>query len=199
MTAVAAWDDGFVAVGNAGDHAAIWTSLDGARWSRVEDSSIFHEPTSISDAMGVVATAVAYAGEHIAVVGNAYAQAPCTPGRPARLCPGIRAWWSSDGASWERAAFEKPKDGQLDAMTASPSGYLIVGWSAKCDSGVWTSTDGSGWVCQASGPAPRLSTNEVAIGASPTRELILGRTCTGMDEERDPTCISHAWYRTLRP
>ena len=194
MSAVSRWGDGFVAAGGSGGHTAVWTSPDGVTWSRVPDAPLFHGPTTQwGGYLPTDATDVGTVGDTIAVVGNAHAQDGCPSGVAARLCPGPRAWWSSDGQAWSTSQFAKTRNGQLDALGVVANQMLAVGWSDTCASGVWSSNDGQSWACLAGGPAPELS--DVATGGNDTVQVILGDLNLAPTEDQDPIWTSYAWYR----
>ncbi len=186
MDAVAQTGTGFAAAGIAASHASIWTSPDGLTWSRVPDAPMFRVPQS-SGAFAVGATGVTERDGAIVVVGQAYAQDACGPGVPARRCPGARAWWSADGDTWSKASVEQAIDGQMFSVTATPDGFLATGPSGgtSCLGGIWASTDGRAWRCDASSPqfkgfgpyaAAASDTVEVAVGLHGTTGAVWYRT-----------------------
>jgi hypothetical protein len=187
MNAVSPWGAGFVAAGGAGGHAAVWTSPDGVSWSRVPDAPLW------GGVLGTEATDVGIVGGTVAVVGNAYAQDTCSSGVAARLCPGPRAWWSSDGQTWSTGQFAKARNGQLNAFGVARNQLLAVGWSGKCVAGVWTSVDGQSWACLGAGPAPELS--DVAAGGNDEVQVILGDLNLAATGDEDPIWVSYVWYR----
>lgn len=174
MNAVSRGDDGFAAAGAASDHAAIWTSPDGLVWSRVPDDPMFSGPKS-AGYLPVQATGVATRDGVIVVVGSALGQDACPPGVAEPSCPGARAWWSAHGKTWSKASVEKAKDGQVFGVASTPDGFLATGPAGgrSCLGGIWASTDGRAWRCDASssrfkgfGPyaAAASDTVEVAVG-----------------------------------
>ncbi|MEA2673582.1 MAG: hypothetical protein QOI92_774 [Chloroflexota bacterium] len=191
MAAVAAVGDGFVAAGVASSHAAIWTSSDATTWSRVPDAPVFHDGV-----LANAATGVATVGGTIAVVGSAYAQDSCAPGAAAKLCPGARGWWSSDGKNWTKAAIDLPIDGQVFGATATPVGLLAVGPSGACLGGMWSSTDGRSWTCAATDPT-FAGFGPYAAAASSTIEVAVGLTSAGWDESGDLGMPGSIWVRAL--
>jgi hypothetical protein len=196
MAAVVAVGDGFVAAGVASSHAAVWTSNDGTTWSRVPDAPIFHDASFAGGVLANAATGVATVDGTIAVVGSAYAQDTCETGTAAKLCPGARGWWSSDGKTWARAAIDLPIDGQVFSVTATPMGLLMVGPSGACLGGIWSSTDGKSWMCAATDPT-FTGFGPYAAAASSTIEVAVGLTSAGWDESGDLGMPGSIWVRAL--
>ena len=195
MDAVARTDHGYVAVGVAFGHAAIWTSADGRAWSRVPDAPMFREPASRNGALPLHATGVAVRDGGIVVVGSAYAQDTCAPGVALQFCPGVRAWWSVDGKTWAKASVDKAKDGQAGRPVATIHGFFLGGWSTGCIGGIWTSTNGHAWRCEASAKGFKGFTPE-AFAASDTVEVAVGSVEVDPDAEPSVPRLGAIWYRT---
>jgi hypothetical protein len=166
MTGVVQWKGGFVAVGSAGKSAAVWTSSDAVAWARVTDSPVFHAPTGTDQTIGATISAIAAGSDRLVAVGQVLTQGDVESALP---------WWSSDGVTWNAATGEDFLDGQIFGVAAVPTGYLAVGPSGppSCLGGIWSSTDGTSWKCEAStagfdGFAP------YAAAASPTLEIVVG-------------------------
>ncbi len=141
MLDVTAGGPGLVAVGwdaSGGDeNAAVWTSPDGATWSRVVSTEgVFggdgdQEMLSVtSGGPGVVAVGLAESEDWDAAV-----------------------WTSPDGANWSRVLDD---DGALGGdgfqvmlgVTSGGLGLVAVGWDSSdgdLDAAVWTSLDGLSW------------------------------------------------------
>ena len=184
----------FVAVGISSMHAALWTSPDGLVWSRIPDAHMFREPAS-SYGWALEANGVAVHDGKIVVVGQAYGQDTCPPGRAARLCPGMRAWWSTDGRTWTKATVDKAIDAQMYGVAATPTGFLATGWGTSgCLSGIWASSDGHAWRCNASG-AEFKGFEATAAAASDTVEVTVGLEHY---ETTNSRLSGEVWYRTLR-
>jgi hypothetical protein len=144
MEAIAAGGPGLVAVGDGcakGDkrcHAAVWTSVDGATWTRVPDSAIFDVGPYVASRRGEM-TDVIKGGPGLIAVGR-------------ELLANQRRtviWTSPDGLSWTRVAdsptFER---GTIEAITAGGPGYVAVGSEivgTLAVAAVWTSVDGVAW------------------------------------------------------
>ncbi len=72
-----------------------------------------------------------------------------------------RVWHSIDGGTWQRATLDPGSPGavaRVGAITASPAGYVLVGWVVDADgtrarASAWTSTDGLIWTQAEDGPA----------------------------------------------
>ena len=144
MDAVTAGGPGFVAVGRefdldarAGD-AAVWTSTDGAAWTRV-----------VSDALRLDGDQRMYGvtagGPGLVAVGlDWWVEIP----------PDAAVWVSADGSTWEKVphsdVFAGPSDQQMLAVTTGGPGVVAVGLSVHVpgegsEATVWTSSDGFNW------------------------------------------------------
>ena len=137
--AVTAGGPGFVAVGQAGDDAAVWTSPDGRSWTRVPHQAALAD----GDMHGIVA-----GGPGLVAVGQDWSG-------PTHVAA---VWTSSDGATWFRvshddALFGSSGDEQstMRAVTAGGPGLVAVGSlvpTGRSDARaavVWTSVDGLNW------------------------------------------------------
>ena len=133
MTTVVAWHGGFVAGGYSDDPAAgretaaVWTSPDGAAWTRLPDDP-------------------AFAGAHILglTVGPKGLVAVGTAQDEVRG-PAV-SWTSADGTRWRRSSSQALTAGVMRAVAAGGPGYVAVGLSAADDRAMaWTSADGSAW------------------------------------------------------
>jgi hypothetical protein len=166
MTGIVQWHGTFVAVGRAGKYAAVWTSSDGTAWTRVPDSAAFHAPKGTDQEIGASMTAIAGGSDRLVAVGQVFSQGSVSS---------ALGWWSSDSAKWTGAKGEKFLFGQIFDLAAVPTGYLAVGpcGSPSCLGGIWSSTDGAAWKCEASaagfkGFAP------YDVASSPTIEVVVG-------------------------
>jgi len=153
---------GFVAVGwevaNVGSDAAVWTSVDGATWSRVRQDDVLGGPgnQAIFD--------VTVGGPGLVAVGR-------DSGTVGSEDYGIAAVWTSvDGFTWSRVAHDDAVFGRatglpddifnMKAVTAGGPGLVAVGvrggasdrvttsgaWIENLPVGaVWTSVDGVTW------------------------------------------------------
>jgi hypothetical protein len=198
MAAVARLEGGFVAAGTASARPAVWASPDGTAWTRLPDGAAFREPTQASGTLSAAATGVAIVGatDLVAVVGSAYSQDSCVPDTAANLCPGARAWWSTDGEAWTKATVDLPIDGQVFSATSTPNGLLAVGPSGACLGGIWSSADGMAWTCEAT-DAAFTGFGPYAAAASSTIEVAVGLTSAGWDESGDLGMPGSIWVRTL--
>jgi hypothetical protein len=187
ITAVTRGPEGFVAVGIAARHAAIWTSPDGVGWSRVPDDRMFGDVGTTGPA-AVTATGVATHDGIVVAVGMTY------DGDPAS----VFAWWSTDGRVWPKGVVDLAAGGQVFSATATPDGFLAVGPSGgqSCRGGIWASTDGRRWRCDASAPAFE-GFAPYAAAASDTVEVAVGLGSAAVDESPDGE-PGAAWYRTTR-
>lgn len=148
MLDVAVVNRHFVAVGRVGQgvaeqDAAVWTSEDGRRWTRVQDPS-----GALGGPLGQSAEAVTSSKARLVAVGVARER---DHGSGIREAPA--AWFSDDeGVSWHRAPVEPPADGTAyaTAVTATRAGFVMTG-AATSGAGevgyaaVWTSADGTRW------------------------------------------------------
>jgi hypothetical protein len=175
MNAVARAGDGFVAVGpSLGAGAAAWTSADGIAWSYVSSDPVFVGPAGPD--YGVDATGVAERDGRIAVVGTAALADDSTI---------VVAWWSDQAGTWSRTIGKGAEPGVLN-VAATTDGFLASGWSQACPGGIWASSDGSSWRCDAS-DAQMTGFLPAAIAASDTVDVAVGST-----DVEDSTI----WYRT---
>jgi len=136
MSDVTVGGPGLVAVGQADDGAAVWTSVDGITWTRVP-----HDEAVFGGNDHPLMTSVTVGGPGLVAVGVDDSE----PHDPS----GAVAWTSIDGITWSRV----PKEGAIfggvpvDVIAWGP-GLVAVG---RVDSGddedaaVWTSVDGITW------------------------------------------------------
>jgi len=130
MRAVAVGGPGLVAVGweltADGQNAAVWTSVDGLAWARVDDQESLRR------------------GAMLAV----------TAGGPGLVAVGEAAVWTSvDGLTWERVGGHEAVFGnsKLQTVTTGGPGLVAVGfnWPEGTeewgDVAVWVSADGTTW------------------------------------------------------
>jgi hypothetical protein len=198
MTAITQAGAGFIAAGVANGHAAIWRSPDGSTWARVPDDVMFGPPGGASGPTDpgkveppVVAVGAAERLDSYVVVGNSYAQDFCDPAFIDAVCPGIRAWWSTDGITWTKAQVESARDGQVRSVTAFPEGFVAFGFAEGCPGGLLTSPDGSEWSCAAPSAAFGAFDSDAAA-TSGALEVVLGATSPA-DESTPPA--GTIWYR----
>ncbi len=187
LNAVTRRADEFAAVGGAGGHAVILTSPDGLKWSRVPDDPMFGSRAS-GDGPPVAATAVAWDDGALVVLGMVQSEAHR-----------VRAWWSADGRTWARAEVDKAVDGQVFSATTTPIGFHATGPSGGdgCRGGIWSSTDGRAWRCEATvaafegfGPYAAAANDDVIVA--------VGLTSAGVDDDASDGLPGAAWFRTLR-
>ena len=149
MSSVTAGGPGLVAVGVAWDHpsrdpevypgyAAVWTSPDGATWSRVpHDEAVFGEASMSSVTAG---------GPGLVAVGDGDL--------------GAAVWTSPDGVTWTRVPHDQAVFGEasMSSVTVGGPGLVAVGTGGPAyvwhydvyeveliDAAVWTSVDGVTW------------------------------------------------------
>lgn len=136
-------DDAFSAeaIKTAHSRAAVWTSADGRTWTRVKAAALDAGgmvDTMEDPAAGGMTDIAAGAAGLVGVGSTCSATSRCT----------AAAWFSADGATWERAQVPAIS-GFLNAVVARGSGYVAVGTST-----VLTSSDGRTWTTAA---APNAS------------------------------------------
>lgn len=174
--AVTAGGPGWVAVGYddqgegyVGDwNAAVWTSADGATWTRVP-----HDEALFGGSEDQVMFGVAAAGPGLVAVG-------VDDDSPA-------AWVSGDGLSWEKLPPEsisadpafRGTDMAMRAVVSGPLGLLAVGYlewyvdpdtEDDRDAAVWFSSDGLGWT---------LISEDVGIYGGPGSQEMTAITVVG--------------------
>jgi hypothetical protein len=142
MSSVTAGGPGLVAVGQDwsrayGSRAAVWTSVDGVKWSRVvHDEAVFGDASVFSVIEG---------GPGLVAVGST------EPGDNRSMPFNVDAvvWTSVDGLTWSRVPHDETVFGGSDdqhmwSVTAGGPGLVAVGTDGS-DAAVWTSVDGFTW------------------------------------------------------
>ena len=172
-------DRTIVAVGHddAGGNrnAAVWTSSDGRRWTRVSGTSL---GTTGEQRMEAVATT----GDDVVAVGSERIGGDVDPA----------VWRSSDrGTSWDRvegatSGLHEAGDQAMQVVVAAAPGVVAAGFDTSpdgdLDAAVWTSKDGSGWtrLTQAALTGPG---DQQIFGATTLddRLIVVGSTASGGD------------------
>lgn len=200
MNAITRAGAGYVAAGVSNGHAAIWTSPDGRTWSRVPDAPMFGPPGGVVIPDGpstaeppVTAVGAAEGLGTYVVVGSSLAQDICEPALDDAVCPGIRAWWSTDGSTWTKGKIAGARDGQARGVVTATAGYLILGLAGGCPGGIGRSMDGHSWRCDTKDSALNAFTPTAAF-ASDTTEVVVGTTFFGEDDGA-PGPAGTIWYR----
>jgi hypothetical protein len=106
----------------------------------------------------------------------------------------VRAWWSAGGRTWSKATVDKAKDGQAFSVAATPDRFLATGPSGGCLGGIWATTDGRAWQCEAS-DARFEGFGPYAAAASDAVEVAVGLTSSG--EAPSGAALGAAWSRVL--
>jgi hypothetical protein len=200
MNAITQAGAGFVAAGVSNGHAAIWSSPDGRDWSRVPDDPMFGPPGGINipddpSTAEPPVTAVGAAeglGTYV-VVGSSLAQDTCDPVLKDAVCPGIRAWWSTDGRTWTKGTIEGARDGQARGVVTATAGFLILGLGGGCPGDIGRSMDGHSWGCDVTDPSLADFVPRAAF-ASDTTEIAVGTTFFG-EGDSAPAPAGTIWYR----
>lgn len=147
MLAVAGSRDGDVAGGwlegsDGRSTAAIWTSPDGRAWT-----------AGPPPPAGVGAQVHGLASGASAVVAVGVASAPGAGGAEVDRAA---AWVSPDGRAWRAATIDGAAGSRMEAVIATPSGWLAVGSrDGALSAASWTSTDGLTWHAGPESPALR--------------------------------------------
>lgn len=191
INAAAAFDGGFVAVGEAAGHAAFWTSADGLTWTRVPDDPIFGPSPGATADSTVSAVGVAAARGTIVAVG--VASWATSAGAPI-----VEAWRSTDGRTWTRATVNNAEEGQVFAVAATAGRFLATGPSGdtSCLGGIWSSTDGATWACAAT-DAAFAGFGPYAAAGSPALEVAVGLTAVGWDPNGPLGLPGAIWWRPV--
>jgi hypothetical protein len=135
IAGVVGGSSGFIAWGNEGRNAAVFSSVDGVAWDRAP------APTSFRDA--VIYSVAAYRGGFVAV--GAHEPATLTIGGPNKTT--AVAWWSPDGSAWITGGTDAGPG--LGSLEVGARGLLAHGGN-ECGGCVgpsilWRSTDGHQW------------------------------------------------------
>lgn len=173
---LAAGGPGFVAVGSAGERAAVWTSADGVDWTRVPDLPD-PDPEGLSGL-----SAVAAGGPGVVAV-----SAPGPFGVSEVVVLG-----SPDGLQWTELAGGDvvPRDGEVLAVTAAGPGLVAVGSDTSRDAAVWLSPDGRSWT--------RVAHDEATFGDAQMTAVVAGGpglVAVGDDVWTSPDGLS--WTRSV--
>jgi hypothetical protein len=133
VSAVAATEDGFVAVGSHGAGQAIWTSPDGKHWSPI---GVNVPPGAHSATLNSVAAS----GSRVVAAGYADTPAGDVP---------VLVVSVDGGAHWRQLVLPAPDGlGVITALTATPDGFTAAGLAGKRGSVrtvTWTSQDALTW------------------------------------------------------
>ena len=184
LTSVTRAGDRFVAGGEKGSYAALWTSPDGVTWTRSSGASFGR-----ASAGGLLPRIFAVAARSDTVVAVGADDAQDVGGR-------AHAWWSSDGKAWTAAKVQRPRDAVMQGVTATRQAFLAVGGSAaySCRGGIWESPDGRAWRCIARERAFKGFV-AFAAAASDTVEIAVGITQAGYDENSAEAPPGAVWWR----
>jgi hypothetical protein len=182
MNSVTVGGPGLVAVGfdgspDGGGVAAVWTSVDGIRWSRVpHDDVVFGGDND--GYYGQEMLSVTAGGPGLVAVGS-------DVGRAA-------VWTSVDGITWSRVLDDKAvfaESGMNDVAVGGP-GLVAVG-QADNTAAVWTSTDGVAW--------SRVPHDEAVFGGgtdldwdvaiSSVTAVVDGLVAVGSDPDREGVAV----------
>jgi hypothetical protein len=149
----------------------------------VPDDPIFASPAGPDHGTG--ATAIAARDGHLVVLGYTSL---------ADESSAAIAWWSASGSSWSKADADGAADVAVGA-TGTPDGFLAL-WAGDCLGGVWASTDGHAWHCDATEPG-FVGFSPAAVTASDAVEVVVGSTAPAEGESQVPPSSS-IWTRALR-
>jgi hypothetical protein len=167
--------------GEVDEWGAVWTSDDGRSWRRVDGVPIFTSVVTTSD--GFVAASAGKAAPEL--------------------------WLSATGDRWERIAVgAQLGNGRIEAMVATPNGYLAVGSARNWDideesaiadppAAVWYSADGRRWERRPTDPT--LTNATMMAAASSGNQIVV----LGWAEERDVlwtgTALGDRWELGIAP
>ncbi len=143
LSAVAANDHRYVAVGLAGKGSTVWSSTDGSTWAKTDSPAFGAAPLRIT-------SVTPWHGGFVAggYNGTEFFSADAT------------AWVSPDGLAWRQATNAPDLQGaRIWGVAANSAGIVAVGQSGPADAlgpaAVWTSPDGLTWSRVADGPVFR--------------------------------------------
>jgi hypothetical protein len=172
IMALTAGGPGFVVGGFAGDHAAVWTSVDGRIWKSVSDASLAHGVVTqlVPTASGIVGFGYRSDREAAAIwtssdgfewlaatnetglkVASGLQAVAAYDGRAIALVregdePRLEIWETSGRAEWTQVGSLSTK-AQVDRLAGGARGWVAVGSNLA-----WTSTDGRHWNKGVPGP-----------------------------------------------
>jgi hypothetical protein len=186
MRSVVTLGDLLLATGVTDEHgdvdAAVWTSRDGQRWTRVDDPALTRPDDQLPN--DVIA-----AGPGLVMVGNVGTTSPLDPTDRRRGQPAV--WTSTDGQRWQLQTLPVPAatrtmSHQLVAVTQGGPGLVAVGVAQEGDRRlpiVWISHDGRTWqpggIPTVQGTTPLSLTSVVSVGTSLVAFGQSGPTSTG--------------------
>ncbi|MEE9533995.1 MAG: hypothetical protein V3W06_06225, partial [Acidimicrobiia bacterium] len=110
----------------------VWTSEDGAVWTRLPTDETVFEPNSF-------VTGIEPFDDGLVIVGSTCGEDP-----------GCRAavWTSADGMAWDRS-YVDDQAGEIEAVAVGGPGLVAVGYScdesARCRAAIWTSENATAW------------------------------------------------------
>lgn len=186
--------DGVVAVGHVSGRcddpdrgAAVWTSLDGIEWTRVE------LPGEIRAGGLMRAAAVGETG--IVAVGDVVTGCDAS-----NISQTAIAWQSQDGLNWTRSALP---DGTIGwDVVATESGYIAVGEVSRIegsdvfsDGGLWASEDGITWESLTDEDGTFLNSSLHSVVAGERGLVAVGTVPSEPDEDGDiwTDCCFAVW------
>jgi len=179
ISAVAADEHDFMAVGSHNGHPAVWTTTDGQTWTTIQ----LGLPPGASSA---VLRQVAISGEHVVALGQETKAGGAVP----------FAELSADGgASWQEAPFGSAGPGTVvTALTAGSGGFTAASHSGppgQQDAQIWTSATGSAWTsAQVSGLSGGGSHEITAL--VPAGSAVTGVGVIATQQAQQPVTVSLA-------
>ena len=172
LASVASDNNGYVAVGRAGDRSAAWRSADGRTWTRSPDAGGIATPhlrlASVTRWRGGFA-AVGYVGAEFGDADAAFLVSP-------------------DGWTWTLApTSDATRSGRAVSVAATGPALVAVGSAGPGATGpaaIWTSTDGQHWARVADSPALadlrlRAVAPDVGAGGEPGGIVAVGENASG--------------------
>ncbi len=135
LTSVTHGAAGWLAVGDvtagAPQHPVVLASADGQRWQAADGAAYFGERGLVTKQAAAGRGGYVIVGEQVTATGT--------------LAAAWRSTTLAGATAWQRAAVgESAGDTQLQAVTASSTGFVAVGSSAS-QAAAWTSANGQAW------------------------------------------------------
>jgi hypothetical protein len=177
MNAIARTASGYVAVGAVIGTAAsggtelepaVWTSPDGATWSKATGPPGYARPPA-PERTAFELRDVAVRGDRMVSVG--WVASDDTDQEP---FPTLAVSWWSDGGAWTPVEVDLVDGGRWLTVDGAPGGFVALAEPGTgCGGGIWGSQDGEAWTCEGNDPV-FADAWVMGVAASGDIELLVG-------------------------